>query len=197
MGKYSKANLIDDELSLIGTNTLFGKILHKVNKSSIILLSIQVPLNLYLRAEVFCEDVQDLSEMDFVQNDLMNLLYNDFLLYVKKHPDPQSILGMLTSLEKQGNRNANLERQTESVFKMVQKNIHQEMQPLHLRMRRKFALRGEILLADLEEIQPKHGYTLERVFELLYIDFIDKLRKGDNVDAMNTILRILENEEDA
>ena len=59
-------------------------------------------------------------------------------------------------------------------------------------MRRKFALRGEVLLADMEEVQPGHGYTLERVFELLYIDFIDKFRKGDNLPLIKNILALLE-----
>lgn len=196
MGKYSNANLIDEELSLIGSTNFIGKMFHKMNKSSIILLSIKVPLNLYLRAEVFCEDIQDLSEMDFIQNDLMKLLYNDFLHFAKKNPDPRAIFKLLTSLERQAGKDSSLEKKTDSVFKLVQKEIHQEMQPLHLRMRRKAALRGEILLADMEEVQQHHGYTLERVFELLYIDFIDKFRKGNNVEAMNTILRILDSEEE-
>ncbi|MFJ7747466.1 hypothetical protein [Peribacillus sp. NPDC097295] len=196
MAKYSNANLIDEELSLIGSTNFIGKMFHKMNKSSIILLSIQVPLNLYLRAEVFCEDIQDLSEMEFIQNDLMKLLYNDFLTFAKKNPDPRAIFKLLTSLERQAGKDSSLEKKTDSVFQLVQRETHQEMQPLHLRMRRKSALRGEILLADMEEVQQHHGYTLERVFELLYIDFIDKFRKGNNVEAMNTILRILDSEEE-
>ena len=66
------------------------------------------------------------------------------------------------------------------------------MNTLQLRMRRKFALRGEVLLADMEEVQPQHGYTLEKVFELLYVDFIDKFRKGDNASAIKNILALLE-----
>jgi hypothetical protein len=60
-------------------------------------------------------------------------------------------------------------------------------------MRRKYALRGEVLLADMEEVQPEHGYTL-KVFELLYIDFIDKFRKGDHAGVVEDILRLLDDE---
>ncbi len=49
MGKYSQANLINEELSLIGSTNFIGKMLHKMNKSSMILLSIKVPLNGYSR----------------------------------------------------------------------------------------------------------------------------------------------------
>lgn len=196
MVKYSSANLIHEELSLIGSDNFIGKMIHKMSKSSITLLSIKVPLNLYLRAEVFCEDIQDLSELPFEQNDLMKLLYNDFLHFAKKNPDPRSLFKLLTSLDQQAGKDSRLEQQGESVFQLVHKTIHQDMQPLHLRMRRKFALRGEILLADMEEVQPNHGYTLERVFELLYIDFIDKFRKGNNNEAIKNILRILDREEE-
>ena len=101
MGKYSQANLLDEELSLIGSSDFFGKLLHKMNKSSTVLLSIDLPLPLYLRAEVFCEDIQDLSNMPFEQNDLMQLLYHDFLLFAKKNPDPNALFRLLTSLETQ------------------------------------------------------------------------------------------------
>lgn len=194
MGKYSQANLIDEELSLIGSSSFIGKLLHKVNKSSTVLLSIDVPLNLFLRAEVFCEDIQDLSDMHFEQNDLMNLLYNDFLLFAKKNPDSKALFRLLTSLEQYAGKNSRLEKHGESTFKLINIDKNQEMKTLNLRMRRKFALRGEVLLADMEEVQPDHGYTLEKVFELLYIDFIDKFRKGNHADVVENILRLLDDE---
>lgn len=194
MGKYSRANLLDEELSLIGSSDFIGKLLHKMNKSSIVLLSIDVPLNLYLRAEVLCEDIQDLSNMPFVQNDLINLLYNDFLLFAKRNPDPNALFRLLTSLETQAGKDATLERQGTSVFKLIHKEKKQEMKTLNSRMRRKSALRGEVMLADMEEVAPNHGYTLEKVCELLYMDFIDKFRKGSQIDALETILRLLDDE---
>lgn len=194
MGKYSKANLLDDELSLIRSSDFFGKLLHKMNKSSTVLLSIDVPLPLYLRAEVFCEDIQDLSNMGFSQNDLMNLLYNDFLLFAKKNPNPLALYRLLTSTETQAGKDVKLEKQGTTVFKLVHKEKHQNMRALNLRMRRKFALRGEVMLADMEEVEPNHGYTLEKVCELLYMDFIDKFRKGNHTDAIENILRLLDDE---
>lgn len=192
MGKYSRADLLKEELALIGSTDIFGRFLQKVNKTSTVLLTIEVPLNLYLRAEVFCEDIQDLSEMPFSQTDLINLLYNDFLTYAKKNPDPLALFRLLTSLDQQAGKDVRLEKQGKSVFKLIQKDVQQERKTLQLRMRRKFALRGEVLLSDLEEVQPNHGYTLERIFELFYIDFIDKFRKGDNAAAIQNILALLE-----
>ncbi|MFJ7941118.1 hypothetical protein ACIQYG_21885 [Peribacillus sp. NPDC096622] len=195
MGKYSQANLIDEELSLIKSNNFIGKMLHKMNKTSVILLSIQVPLNSYLRAEIFCEDIQDLSEMPFSQNDLMKLLYEDFLYFAKINPDPKKMFKLLSTLERESGKDAILEKQTDSIFKLIHKDQHQELETLELRMRRKYALRGEVLLADLEEHHPNHGYTIERVIELLYMDFIDTFRKGDNTEAVQKIIKLLDVEE--
>ena len=82
-----------------------------MNKSSTVLLSIDVPLPLYLRAEVYCEDIKDLSNMPFEQKDLMVLLYNDFLLFAKKNPDPNALYRLLTSLETQAGKDVRLEKQ--------------------------------------------------------------------------------------
>jgi len=193
--KYSSANLLEDELSSIGVSDFLNKLLYKLNKNSSVLLNINIPLNLYLRVEIFCEDIQDLSEIAFNQNDLMNLLYEDFLLFAKKNPNPKAVFKLLTSLDHVGGKECSLEPQGESIFKLVHIEQRQSMQKLQIKMKRKLALRGEVLLADIEEVQPEHGYTLERVLELLYIDFIDKFRKGDNETAINNILSLLSDEE--
>jgi len=57
MGKYSQADLLKEELSLIGSSDLFGRFLQKMNKTSRVLLTIDVPKNLFLRAEVFWSSI--------------------------------------------------------------------------------------------------------------------------------------------
>lgn len=195
MAIYSQANLLKDELSFIQANDFLGRLLYKLNKASKVLLMIDIPVNLYLRAEVFCEDIQDMSEMPFSQNHLVSILYEDFLRYAKKNPQPFAIFKMLTSIDQQAGKDSQLQQQGATVFKLIHKDAQQETHTVNISMRRAFALRGEVLLADMEEVQPGHGYTLERVLELLYIDFIDKFRKGHNSEnAVNGILNLLNEE---
>lgn len=198
MKNYSQARLLEQELSMIpGAKDFLGKLVYKMHKSSTVLLVVEVPVNLYLRTEVFCEDIQDLSEVAFEQNDLINLLYNDFLLFAKKNPDPRTLFKMLTSIDDVSAKERTfINEDNSSVFKAIYtENRDVPMQELHIRMRRKAALRGEVLLADMEEVYPNHGYTLEKVFELLYRDFIDKFRKGDNTEAVKAILSLLSDDE--
>jgi hypothetical protein len=192
MQKYSSANLLEEELSFIGEKDFLSKILYNITKTSSIILTINVPIPLYLRAEVFCEDVMELSEMRFNQNDLMNLLYNDFLLFAKKNPEPIALFHLLTSLESEAGKKSCLEQQQSgNVFKLIHREQEQKVQTLQLKFRRKHALRGEILLADMEEVQPGHRFTLEKVLTLLYCDFVDKFRKGNNTEAINAIISSL------
>ena len=189
MKQYSSANLLKEELDIVTENDFFSKFLSKLTKTSTIHLKIEVPVNLYLRGEIICEDVSELSEMDFDQEDLMYLLFNDFLLFAKKNPNPVTIYQLLTSLEREAGKEAVLEKQSQgNIFNLTYKSSGNKMKTIQIRFRRKLALRGEVLLADLEEAQPEHGYTLEALLSLLYCDFVDKLRKGNNPEVINTIV---------
>ncbi|WP_428909451.1 hypothetical protein [Niallia sp. Krafla_26] len=191
MKKYSEANLLKDELDFIPANSdVFSKFLYKLNKKTMVYLKINLPVSLYLRAEIFCEDIEELSEMEFTQTDLINILYNDFLLYAKKNPDPHKIYDLLLSLD-QDKKQLKLVQESESVFTTLRKSEYQNMQPLQIKMRRKEALRGEVLLADIEEVVPDHGYTLEKLFELLYCDFVEKFRKENSKNVIENVLKSL------
>lgn len=193
MVKYSAANLIDEELTFIGASDFVSKMVYKMTKSSTISLKIEVPLSLYLRAEVLCEDIMELSDLPFCQKDLMNLLYNDFLLFAKKKPEPMAIFTLLNKLEKEIGRASTLQLQADTnTFKRIQRKNPVQMKFLNCSMRRKFVLRGEVMLADMEEVQEGHGFTIERVLELLYMDFIEKFRRGGTKDSIENILYLLE-----
>ncbi|WP_260288493.1 hypothetical protein [Peribacillus aracenensis] len=193
MVKYSAANLLDEELSFIGSTDFISKMIYKMTKTSTVSLKIEVPLNLYLRAEVLCEDIMELSEMPFHQNNLMNLLYNDFLLHAKKNPDPMAIFNLLNRLEKEIGKESSFQQQAgTTTFNRLQREKRQQMKILDCSMRRKSALRGEVILADMEDVQEAHGYTLERVFELLYIDFIEKFKRGGTKDTIENILYLID-----
>lgn len=196
MVRYSAADLLAEELSLRTPQDLVSKMIYKLAKTSSVKLTIEVPLTLYLRAEIFCEDVQDIGEIQFNQADLIAVLYDDFLLYAKKNPDPNHLLKILNTLNQQVGKKTNLEQQQDqSVFKLVhQSNTDQQMQAIEITFKRKSALRGEVILADIGEVHPVYHYTLEIMIQLLYCDFVEEFRKGDNNDALDAILARLKEE---
>ena len=193
MVNYSQANLLKDELSsLEHRGSFIGRVIHQMNKNTSIFFTFNVPKSLFLRAEILCEDIEELSEMYFSQNTLINLLYKDFLTFARKKPDPRAHFNLLCSLEGKAGKESYLQKQNAHTFKMVYEQTHQEIKEMKIQLKRKIALRGEVLLADMEEVQPQHGYTLEKIFELLYVDFIDTFRKGDSTETLNKLLKLLE-----
>lgn len=198
MGKYSSANLLEEELEERPQRGDFlGRMINKMVKTSNVLLTFQVPVSTYLRAEIFCEDIMDLAEdeANFTQEDLIDLLYYDFLHYAKKNPNPKAIHSLLVTLHRNSGKVMNLvNKDGGSVYNVIHRENKQHMQTVRLTCKRKLALRGEVLLADMEEVFPNHGFTLEDVLEYLYCDFINKFRTGDNSEAVKTILRMLDDE---
>lgn len=198
MTEYSELNLMGEELKAYQKMSFLGRIVHKITKSSTVMLKMYVPIETFARAEIFCQDVRDLSEVEtnFSQKDLINMLYHDFLTYGKKNPDPRKIHSLLVTLHKDSGLVLGLEQGGASVFNVVHRDKKQNLQELIVPFRSELAARGEYLLADVETVFPDHGFKVEQVLEYLYCDFINKYRKGDNQDAIKTILKMLEEEDE-
>lgn len=178
---YSQWNVLEDELEGEASQNFLGKLWHKTKQSSSLLLDIYLPVPVYVRGKAFCEDIQELSEMEFTQASLINLLYHDWLLFAKRTNNLMALYNLLTSLEPK-------EKVKKNAFYTVEKE--NTMKRLHVLVKRRQLLRGEMLLSDLEGKVPKHGYTIERVFELLYRNFMEKHKNGGEV--VQEILKLLE-----
>ncbi|WP_157930356.1 hypothetical protein [Mycobacteroides abscessus] len=199
MKKFSQVNLLSEELdSSYQGRGIVDRVFYRLMKQSSVMVHLNIPKPIYFRAEIFCEDVQELSEILFTHNDLLDLLYHDFLLYVKKNSDPQSLYNLLIQI----NHNPAAVKhyievdEVNEYLPVLSKTINpadreKNIQTLVFRTKRKQALRGEVLLADLAEVYPDHHFTLEMVLEMLYIDFVEKLKRGENPQALNNIVRML------
>ena len=194
--KYSSLDILNDELTnMPKKGDLLGKLFYRFEKSSSKELTIRVPMSVYLRAQIFCEDIETLAESDksFDQVDLIELLYNDFLKFAMRNPNPKALYDMLLTLERNSATELGIRRKKEtSVFTVIHAEKKENIEEMKVIFRRKLILRGEILLSDLSGAFPDHGFTVENVLEYLYCDFINKFRRGDNAAAIKTILDMLD-----
>ena len=96
---------------------------------------------------------------------------------------------------REGERNL-IKEKNASIFRLEDKKKKKKTHTFQAYFKRKSALKGEIILEDMEVVVPDHGYTLEKILGLLYGDFISLFRRGENSEA--DILRILgyEDEDD-
>ncbi len=52
------------------------------------------------------------------------------------------------------------------LYPVRKKPVDDEIETVYCRMKRKEALRGEVMLSDIAQIAPHHPFTLERVLEI-------------------------------
>lgn len=134
-----------------------------------------------LRAEIFIDDIVCLAGEDFnliTIESLMRLLYDDFLLHIRKGIDADQ-------------REIDFEEVAQSLLQLREKyyktkraddaaaGLKQAKWMLYpLNLQRNLVLRGEVFIHDITQVVPKLQLNIEDVVSLLFMDFISNIRKG-------------------
>jgi hypothetical protein len=201
MRAYSKHRLIQQEIGMIsntGRNWM-DRLLCSLQKSFKVNYKIAVPASTYLRMEVFCEDVSSLSEVNFNKRDLLSLLYDDFIIYVRKTDDIETIytqLMMKYQIYTQRVPTLKPSKVKDERFRSYlytdELKENRNLIEIVVSFERKSALRGEIVLADMDEQFPDHPFTLEKILEMLLFDFIEEYRQGNHKEVLKKVVKNLE-----
>lgn len=203
MRSFSKHNLINDELKMLPSGNLnwIDRIFYGFYKKVKLNYTLSIPASTYLRAEAFCEDVSELSEVNFDQRDLLSLLYDGFLYEVREMDDVEVTYTQLmmthqiycrkVPIKIKNNVSNDYKERFSSYLMIDEENKLQNLIQLEVSFERKKALRGEILLADMHELFPDHPFTFEKILEILMYDFIEEYKKGNHKDAMRKIVKSL------
>jgi hypothetical protein len=152
-----------------------------------------LPRDIYFRAQVLCEDVYELTENRFNLGHLVEILWEDFIDYVREKQDIKAIYQLLLEYD-QGTPNVRLKKYDEKnieevpLYPVRKPPVDDEVEVFYSKMKRKDALRGEVMLSDIAQVFPNHHFTLERVLEILLIDFIVKYSKGEAKEIVKEFL---------
>uniref|UniRef100_A0A1S2MFX2 Uncharacterized protein n=2 Tax=Anaerobacillus isosaccharinicus TaxID=1532552 RepID=A0A1S2MFX2_9BACI len=193
MKAYSKKNLLQKSTDMKTTW------LNIINYSSVF-LDLTIPKSTYFRMKILCEDISELSGSIFPQQKMLDLLWYDFINQIKRVPNFNLIYDMLLERETKTmvtTREVIQERKNTFTFfeneqLVVQKAIKtNESMNFTYRINRKQALRGEVFVADMSQVQPNHHITLERVLEIIYCDFIEKYKQGDAEKIVGEIVEAI------
>lgn len=183
--KYSKLDLIGNELMKLEDKTMKDKLFSFIiTGGKYVFVSIYIPNDIFLRAQVFCEDVEDLSQETFNQTHLLNILYQEFLLKNKVEDSLYNLYQRLTVHDKRA-------PSIKSIYLNDVDDPFADTYEITLKFNRKDILRGEMLLSDLSYYYPNHPFTIEMVIEILYIDFLEDVRKGGSHKAVKELLKRL------
>lgn len=184
MRAFSERNLIQKEM----TSNIFAKIF----TSSNIHLKLLIPNDVFFRAQVLCDDVEVMTESRFRLNNLVEMLLIDFLDEVIKYQNIKAIYSLLIEYD-QGTPNIRLlhyqKRNVEEVPLYPIRKKSDDYEEYYCKIDRKLALRAEVMLHDIAQLYPQHPFTVERVLEVLLIDFIEKYRKGEAQTLINDFIK--------
>lgn len=180
---FSNADVIDREKDLIDNrkefeqqgvfNRMFNNFRNPRNPKYV--FSFYVPEYIHLRSSSFCEDVEEKIKKPFTTSDLANVLYIDFLEYFKSSNNGADIYSRLKVRDIAPTDISPYN--TEDVYKGVIFEEQRGFELIDTTIEHRDALRGELLLRDMLEIYPEHGFVLENILEIIYYDFINDYRR--------------------
>jgi hypothetical protein len=173
---YSQLDLLSDELSKLQNTTFLDRILDILTNSKHVYLKITLPTNIVVRANVLCEDImiEGNLEKKFTISHLGSILFDDFLKAIRKDENFDMLYQKLnvSYSKKMSNEEEDQIGYTE----------------VTIRLERKDALRGEVLLCDLANYYPNHTFMLESLLELIIVDFVQEYLKGNVRQPIKNIL---------
>jgi hypothetical protein len=202
---YSSLNLLKERLSgFSDTKGLFSYLF--TNKKY---LTVSMPYYDFIRGKVFIGDLRDNFDdvpLQFSLNDLIFLLYDDFLTQIKKGAKNEQIAHYLIIGQKTHFQKTKIEKR---VMKHITKNLlefetieveeQEEVEEIQredrktayltIRMRQSEVLRAEVLIHDLEPFLKGTEISVEQVISIIYLDFIEKVKsEGNSLKVQKSIL---------
>lgn len=182
--KFSNKDCINQERLILanrkeyaGANVfskMFNSILYPRNPKHY--FSFYVPQYMYIRAVSFCEDIEVEIEKSFTIGNLAEILYIDFLEYVRKTNDLHNVHNRLQTRDLSP---TNIKHySTDEIHKGVIFEEFRGFEQITARLEHRDALKGEFLLRDMMEIYKDHTFSLENVLEICFCDFIDDYRRS-------------------
>ncbi|WP_374723593.1 hypothetical protein [Calidifontibacillus erzurumensis] len=200
MKKYSQHEVLQQELEVYKSKFSF---INRLFRNIPIRYTIHIPTTVYLRAEVFCADLEEEFEAYLSTEQLITLLYIDFLQFTRRTNDLDTIYNKLATWMPKKKKKARRQIKVYGLGWMENIDVEEEadeeneiemnknMSEIIVPIKRKDALRGEVLLADMEQLYPGHGITLEKILEICICDFIHKYTNGDLKNIMKRIVDAL------
>lgn len=166
---------------------LISKATRKLTYNTELLYKFKIPVSEYLRAELFCEDVSEAADYTFTQHELIDIIFDDFMYQAKRRSNPFDLYQELNtrSLEQA----IQIHKYSESITILGNKKV--QMKEVHCRIRRKEALRLEVMLSDIADLDLEKTFTVTDVLKILYSDFILKYKKGELTNILEKMIKRL------
>lgn len=151
-------------------------------------INIQVPTNIIKRAELMCMYIEDDINCDFKIDNLMMLLYMDFVKYAIKNYNPNRVIKEV--YRKREDVSDTLDIQINGQVHKVKREESIKYSTLEVKIPKKEFEKGQLILDELEALY-NCNVSFEMMFANLLINFIEDYKTGVNKRAYTSIVKIL------
>lgn len=191
LGHYSIYEEELEDLSYKPTS-FFEKIIHKATRkialTTDLKYSFTVPVSEFLRGELFCSDVSEAIDGHFTQLELIDILLSDFLFQAKRRSNPFDLYKELNTRVQQSIQIYDYHGEKEEF--QISPNTR-KMKEINCTIKRKEALRLEVMLSDIADLEPENLFFVKDVLQILYSDFIRKYKNGELTNVLENIIKRL------
>ncbi|MED4456157.1 hypothetical protein [Metabacillus fastidiosus] len=188
-------SLYEEELKELAYNPtgFFGKMMYKASRklssSMDLTYTFNVAVSDYLRAEFFCDDISEEIEGEFTQQMLTSILLDDFLYQAKKRNNPYDLYRHLTKQMEQSSIEVFTYNGERDILHLGENT--QRRKEMECTIKKKKALRLEIMLSDVADLGPEITFSVSDVLQIIYSDFIWKYRTGQLNNVLKKIVERL------
>lgn len=186
---YSSYDLLGKEMGYKNrtTKTIWERLEDWFSSSSkTVSLRIQIPTTIYIRTKLLCEFIENEVESSFRIQDFLLVLYENFIEKSIKKYNPLFVYQEINKIYSQDHVLTIKHNET-----MIQRKRRESGQTIiYCTMAKKEALKGEMLLAEIDEIYGYHA-QLEDMLATLWLNFIEEYKRGDNNKALEAIIKML------
>jgi hypothetical protein len=150
------------------------------------MLEIIVPTNVYLRTKLLCEYISEKVEVYFDVSNFLMTLYLDFLQSAIEKYNPKKIQEQIT--RSHGYDDILLIHANDKIYEYKKREGKQTT--ITIGIDKKDGRKGQLLLDEMEELYGQ-APSLEKLLSILWINFIEDYKAGNNQKALNDIIRML------
>ncbi|MDQ0255505.1 hypothetical protein J2S74_002887 [Evansella vedderi] len=174
-------------------------------------LMIKLPQIEVLRGEVLLDDVKRIGELEDDFNLdvglLIGILYEQFLDQIRCERDlevfAKYLIRRVDEIKYEPQEEKTLVQTGPNEWslatpKRVPKKKKHEMTYIQVRIKESFVYRGEVMLYDMDELLggDEINFRIEEVIQVLYLDFMNNIKKGQTKETLLSVLNSFANRED-
>lgn len=155
-------------------------------------VAIKVPTLTYLRTETYCEILSDIMDDTFESKHFLSVIYKDFIYKFFRYHQHKKTHELIQNY--QYIHSPLLINDYQAGKEYV---IHDERsfkkECVHLRLKKHMALKGELLLAEIDEMFGT-SINLEKLIEIVWMDYVEGSMKMSEKKMITEFLKMINEE---